>query len=245
MTNTRIFPGRRHVFALVLLFVTLGMMLTACDNHVLALDCIGASGDCGPLTPTPDARSLEAKARAILASKPLVTDPLSKQDGYNWAIGSGCSFQSNSYDINYTDTTGGSYFCNAGKLNYADAAIAMDVSLIAGNSAGIVFRQAQDLSYGYEFLVGNGKMLMAVWGNGHIIRQPIPRMSNSAVHTGASVNKLLVIVKGEDFQCFVNGIFVGEVQDSAIPGPGRIGVAVDYNAIAAAQFTNLAIYSAG
>lgn len=245
MINKRMRTDRRKMFVMCLLLATLSMLFTSCDGHFLALDCIGASGYCGPVTPTPDASALEARARTITAGKPLVTDPLSAQDGYNWAVGGGCSFRNSTYYITNTRPSGGTYLCGSGKLSYEDAAIAMDVTLLSGNLAGILFRASPDLTNLYEFLVGNGHVLMAVFVNNSIVSEPIPIVPSSAVHGGTSVNRLLVIAQGDDFQYFVNGIFVGEVHDPTLPTAGFIGMGVDYDTTGTAQFANLAIYAVG
>lgn len=245
MRNKRVFKRHRNVFAPIwmssLLLVVLCLSLAGCDGHFLSLDCIGSSGYCNPLPPTPtNAPTLAATANALTAGKPLVADPLSKQDGYNWAANSTCNFHDGAYYVKYSGKSSGTYTCDTEKLSYQNVAIAMDVTLISGNSAGIIFRASHGMNSFYEFMVSQEQFLLAVFHNNdikHILPTP-----SSTIHGIGQTNRLLVIARGNDFKLFVNGSFVGEVQDNTLTAAGYIGVSLAYDPGGEASFSNLDIY---
>lgn len=226
-----------------LVFIVLCLSLTGCDGHFLSLDCVGSSGYCKPLPPTPtNAPMFAATARVITAGKPLLTDPLNKQDGYSWADDSTCNFHDGAYYVTYNGKSSGTYTCDSEKINYQNAAIAMDVTLISGNSAGIIFRASHGMDNFYEFMVSQEQFVFGVFRNNdvkHIV--PVP---STAIHGVGKTNRLLVTIHGDDFKLFINGSFVGEVQDDALPAAGFVGVSLAYNPNGEARFSNLAIYPA-
>jgi hypothetical protein len=239
MKNRRILPkGRQSILGSVgascLLLFGLCLSLTGCDGHFLSIDCIGSSGFCGPVAPTPDAPSLVATAQALTAGKPLLTDPMSKQDNNDWAGGNGCSFRNGAYVVTYSGSSSGTQGCFSLKLSYRDAAIAVDVTLISGDFAGIAFRTTPDFASFYEFLIGKGQFL---------VNLIIPITSSNAVRGLKQTNRLLVIARGTDFQLFINGTFVGEVQDPTLSAAGSIGAILEYSSNSEARLSNLAIYS--
>lgn len=72
---------------------------------------------------------------------------------------------------------------------------------------------------------------------------PQPAESSPAIHRGeGAANTLLVVVRGGQYLCYINGHFVGIINDSSIRPPrGHVGLYVDDGA-ATGIFTNLAIY---
>lgn len=132
MIHPRRYTARGPRVGLIgLLLVAICVMLTGCDKHFLGLDCIGASGICGPVPPTPNAAALTSAAQAITQSKPLVTDSLSKQDAYKWGISAGCDFHDGTYVVKFSGKTNGTYVCTSNKLTYRDLALAADVTLMS------------------------------------------------------------------------------------------------------------------
>lgn len=224
------------------LLVSVCVVLAGCDEHFLSLDCIGASGICGPVAPTPNATALTTAAQTVTQSKPLVTDPLSKQDAYKWAIDVGCAFHDGAYVVKFSGKTDGTYVCTTNKLTYRDLALAVDVTLISGNSAGIMFRTSFALQTAYMFLVSATQFWVVEYYHTQVISYLIPPTTSSAVHGLTQTNRLLAIARGNDFQFFINGVFVGEATDNVINVAGTVGVNVGYNPRGEAHFANLAIY---
>lgn len=239
--------GRQNIFGSIgiscLLLFGLCLSLTGCDGHFLSIDCIGSSGFCGPVAPTPNAPALAATAQALIASKPLLTDPMSKQDNNKWAGGNGCSFQNGAYVVTYSGSSSGTQGCFSRKLSYRDVAIAVDVTLMSGNFAGIAFRTTPDFASFYEFLIGKGQFLLGTFFNYKLVNLIVPITSSSAVRGLKQTNRLLVIARGTNFQLFINGTFVGEVQDATLPAAGLIGAILEYNSNSEARLSNLDIYS--
>lgn len=246
MVNKRTQQWNRNIFASFwtsgLLLFCLCLLLTGCDGHFLSVDCIGSSGFCGPLSPTPNAPALVATAKAIIASKPLVTDPLSKQDSNHWAVDNACNFHNNAYFIKFSNSSNGTYTCDSNKIIYRDAAIAMNVTLIAGDSAGIMFRASPNMYNFYEFMITQGQFLLESFINNTAANTIIPATPSNTIHGIGQSNRLMVIAKGDDFQFFINGTFVGEVHDDTIPAAGYVGVSLVYTPTGEASFSNLDIY---
>ena len=172
----------------------------------------------------------------------MLTDPLSKQDEYSWAVDNTCNFHNGAYYVKYNGKSSGTYTCDSEKISYQNAAIAMDVTLISGNSAGIIFRASHGMDNFYEFMVSQEQFVFGVFRNNdvkHIVPTP-----SIAIHGVGKTNRLLVIVHGDDFKLFINGSFVGEVQDDALTAAGFVGVSLAYNPNGEASFSNLAIYPA-
>jgi len=69
-------------------------------------------------------------------------------------------------------------------------------------------------------------------------------MPNSAIAAGSQKNTLLVIANGSDFKLFINGVFVGELQDSTYIG-GEVGFDAGTTPSvnrAEASFSNFKVY---
>ena len=246
MMNRQILKGHRNIFASIgiagLLLFILCMLLTGCDGHFLSIDCIGSSGYCGPLPAPPHAPfALLATATAITRSKPLVTDPLSKQDSFHWAVDSACNFHNGAYYVKFSNRSGGTYTCDSNKLNYRNVAIAMDVTLISGDSAGILFRASPDMNNFYEFMVSRGQFVLVKFVNNNS-SLVIPAIPSGVIHDLNHANRLLVIARGDDFQLFINGTFVGEAHDDSLAASGYVGVSLVYTPKGEASFSNLVIY---
>ena len=248
MIKREIPGGRRNIFVPVrvlgLLLFLLCISLTGCDEHFLSLDCIGSSGYCGsPPAPPHVPLALLATATAITRSNPLVTDPLSKQDSHHWAVDSTCNFHNGVYFVKFSGTSNGTYTCDSNKLSYGNVAIAMDVTLIAGNSAGILFRSSPDMNNFYEFMVSKAQFIFGKFVNNNAILI-VPPIPIGAIHGLNQVNRLLVIARGDDFQFFINGTFVGEAHDDSLSSAGYVGVSLAYDPEGEASFSNLVIYQA-
>lgn len=228
-------------WSVILLVVLLSLTFSSCDGHFLSLDCVGSSGFCNSLQPTPtNAPELQATAGAVLASQPLVADPLTKPDGNDWPVDATCNFHDNAYYVNYSSNSAGTYTCVSDKIIYQNAAIALNVTLWRGDSAGIVFRGTKGMNDFYEFMVSQFQYSQGVIeGNSSNSIVPVP---DPVIHGMGQVNRLLVIVKGDVFQLFINGSFVASVQDNTLSATGYVGVSLAYDPVGEASFSDLDIY---
>jgi len=225
----------------------LGMSLSACGDLNVNLSCVGQNVSCRTPSPTPNRPAIVAAAAAITKSQPLVSDPLSKEDNNRWGTHpgdqTGCSFHDGSYFVMDALTPAATYGCDSNTLHYGDAAIQMDVTLISGDTAGIIFRVDPTFSEMYVFDITNQREAdLRMFGKNGTTNILIPATANSAIHGVGEKNTLLVIARGDDFQLLVNGTFVGEAHDSTLT-TGYVGMSVsDYSENAKASFSNLMIY---
>jgi hypothetical protein len=222
------------------------MSLSACGDIIINQNCVGQNVICRTPSPTPNRPAIVATADAITQGQPLVSDPLSKEDNNRWANylsdQKSCSFHDGAYFVTDNVSPAATYGCDSTVLNYSDAAIQMDVTLISGDTAGIIFRVDPSFSEMYAFDITNQREaeLRMLSQNGISIL--IPATGNSAIHGVGKKNTLLVIARGDDFQLFVNATFVGEAHDDSLT-TGYVGMSVsDYSESAKASFSNLVIY---
>lgn len=223
-----------------LLLVLLGFIFSACNSEASA-NCSGLGVSCQSGGPNPAA--LIATADAITHHKPLLTDPLSQKDGNGWYEDANCFFQNGAYILALDSSTSiSTLFCDSPKLLYGNAAIQIDVTLISGDTAGLLFRKDQSNTF-YDFEITKyGQFDLAIDGDN--IKHLIPATTSSAIHPEGKKNTLLVIAKGNNFQLFINGTFVGETQDNTVSGGGKIGVTTaDYTGPAWASFSDLIVYA--
>lgn len=224
----------------ILLFF-LGVPLSSCT--LISVNCVGSSVSCntGAPSPTPDRPAIVATAHAITQSQPLLRDPMNKQDSNRWGTRNGCAFRNGAYVIIYSGTPS-TFGCDATKQDYGDAAIQMDVTLISGDSAGILFRVDPSFSEMYDFEITDQGQFQLVFFNKNGTTTLIPATTSSAIHGVGKKNTVLMITKGNDFQFLINGVFAGEAHDNTL-STGHVGATVaDYSSNAQAIFSNLVIY---
>jgi hypothetical protein len=246
----RFFSRGRSVFLfswkLGILVVLLSTSLSACGIN-LNKSCTGENVSCGNVGSTvfsPDSTAQAiavATANTIQKNKPLASDPLNSQDSNHWAEDDNCYFRYGGYFVTYSGSSDGTYTCDSAKLYYRDVAIQMDVTLISGNSAGIMFRATPGMSEFYEFMIGYGSFALGLFGSNNTSTVLFPPTQSNAVHGWGGKNRLLVISEGNDFRLFINGTFVGETHDDTLTA-GYVGVSLAYNPSGQAIFSNLVIY---
>ncbi|HEU5383801.1 MAG TPA: hypothetical protein VFV38_51030 [Ktedonobacteraceae bacterium] len=240
------------VWMSVMLAVYLSMSLSACVT-LFSANCSGVSISCNTGSTSQVAPSAAAQAQAVATmtaikkKQPLIDDPLTGQDSLHWPVDQNCYFHSyfdhETYFVANTGSANGTYTCyaNNGGLYLHDVAVQVDVTLILGDSAGIMFRATPDTSEFYEFMIGPSQFLMGRVGPGDVGTYLAPVTSSNAVRGLANANRLLVIMKGDDFRLFINGTFVGEVHDSTLT-TGFVGLSLAYNPTGEASFSNFVVY---
>lgn len=193
-----------------------------------------------------------AIAKGNQATPFSLTDPLSSNTTGRWQQSAECVFKGGSYHV-LAQHANGTLFCKTNKFSFDNVAIRVDVSLIAGSAAGLVFRfnKQHDGSYFYVFEITNqgGFLLLKYAGSSgpnasttFLAQSPQTR----AIAPGSQKNTLLVIARDNDFQLYINSTRVGEGQDldSALSS-GLIGFAVKTTAPAThgdASFSNLTVF---
>lgn len=191
-------------------------------------------------------QAISATATAITGSSPQLTDPLNGQSNNGWPDdGLACSFLNNAYfvTVNGSDAL---HPCISGQLQYGDAAVQIDVTLLSCDNAGLIFRATADANQFYDFEITNhGQFYLRYRSSDGKYTSLIPDTPNSAIHGPGSKNTLLLIARGDDFQLFINEQFVGEAHDTTFAN-GQLGVAAGNRTASNgdASFSNLRIYKA-
>jgi eukaryotic-like serine/threonine-protein kinase len=169
-----------------------------------------------------------ATANAITSAAPALQDDLSTDFIGGWYVdNTSCTFAGGAYHVivkqaNFLQT------CESSTFSFDNAALQVDVSLLSGSNAGLIFR-ASDQRY-YDFGIDNqGDYFFrrhdSNGAGGGTITDLIPGTRSSAIAPGKRKNTLLVIANGSDFKLFINRNFVGEQQDSSYIG-GQVGFGV-------------------
>jgi serine/threonine protein kinase len=167
-----------------------------------------------------------ATASAITSGMPLLADDLSSSIISDWYIdNNSCIFTGGTYHVRVKQA-GSFATCESNVLSYDNAALQVDVSLLSGSNAGLIFR-ANDQQYYYfginnrrEFFFGHHDPS----ASGGTFAYLVQDTGSSAIAPGKQKNTLLVIANGSNFKLFINGAFVGEQQDSTYTG-GAVGFA--------------------
>ncbi|HXZ05380.1 MAG TPA: protein kinase [Ktedonobacteraceae bacterium] len=198
-----------------------------------------------PLSPQ---QAAIATARAITSASPIFADDLSTDFISDWDVDyANCTFTGNTYHA-IAKQNNAVQICKSSVLSYDNAALQVDVSLLAGSDAGLILR-ATDQQF-YEFGIDNqGNFFFRRHdpdgAGGGSFTDLIPATKSTAILAGKRKNTLLVIANGSNFDLFINGVFVGEHQDSSYAS-GQVGFSVETYATVKtgdASFSNFKVYS--
>ncbi len=198
-----------------------------------------------PLSPQ---QAAIATARTITNTTPIFADDLSTNFISDWYVDyTNCIFIDNTYHV-IVKQSNALQICKSSLLSYDNAALQVDVSLLAGSDAGIILR-ATDQQF-YEFGIDNqGNFFFRrhdpYANGGGNFTDLIPATKSNAILPGKRKNTLLVIANGSNFDLFINGVFVGDYQDSTYTN-GQIGFSVEtYAGVKAgeASFSDFEIFS--
>src|SRR6266566_4294108 len=198
-----------------------------------------------PLSPQ---QAAVATARAITSSSPIFGDDLSTDFISDWYVDyTNCTFARGAYQARVNQVSA-FQTCKSSILSYDNAALQVDVSLLSGSEAGLILR-ATDQQF-YEFGIDNqGNFFFRRHdpngAGGGSFTDLIPATRSNAIVPGKRKNTLLVIANGSDFKLFINGVFVGEQQDSNYTS-GQVGFSVEtFPSVKAgeASFSNFKVFS--
>ncbi len=170
---------------------------TAASPAAQAQPTVGAQGT-ATVTPTPSERV-------------IFQDPLTANTNGWIDDGTHCSIHSDGYHII------GAFICYAPTGSFGNVSVSVTTRQIAGPITefyGLVLRRTSQGNY-YKFSIdSNGKWRFSKVVN-NTLTEILPFVPNSAIHQGANaVNTLKVRAIGSHFTFFVNGIEVGEADDS-------------------------------
>jgi len=191
-------------------------------------------------------KDAEATATAITASPPLVSDPLNNPATNSWPNdGTNCSFTATGYFIT-ASSPNTLQPCLSGNLQYGDAAIEVDVTLLSSADAGLLLRASADSNQFYDFEITSQNRFFLRYRNNNRYTFLIQNTASSVIQGVGGKNTLLVIASGSHFQLFINGTFVGAADNSTFAS-GQLGLAAGTLSASNgdASFTNLRVYALG
>jgi eukaryotic-like serine/threonine-protein kinase len=192
----------------------------------------------------------KAAQSAILTSQPVLVDSLTSNTLNRWTVdGSHCTFGSGGYAVNDTQVN---YLQSCPMLSptVSNSAVEVDVSLLGGTSADMLFRFNGDQYYDFEITSSNQFSFArhdASSTSNSSYTYLIKQTYNSAILAMGQKNTLLLIANGADFKLYINGTFVGETQDSTYSN-GQIALATGTSGLVTtgqAIFSNLKLFKTG
>ncbi len=180
----------------------------------------------------------------VTATTPILSDSLLGNTAGRWPENDNCRFIDGSYHV-LIQQPGFLQTCvsPAPALTFSNGTIQVDVSLLAGDDTGLIFRASGQQFYDFE-ITGQGTFFLRrhdPGGAGYTYL--IQNTSSNAIVSGGP-NTLSVIAEGSDFKLYINNTFVGESHDAAYAS-GQIGFAAGAlasTARAEGSFANLKIY---
>ncbi len=192
-------------------------------------------------SPTPN---FGATVTAVTGQTPLLTDSLSSDDG-SWSNdGQACAFQNGTYHV-LVNQTNFLQPCPNTKFSMSNGAISVNLALLQGSDAGIIYSQSSDQFYDFE-ITSQGKFFFRrhdANGGGNYVFLISPTSAPS-IAAGSGNNTLLMLVNNGNFSFFINGVFAGSAKDSNYH-TGQIGFVAGTlppTSSADASFSNLTVY---
>lgn len=178
-----------------------------------------------------------------ISATPLLADNLLGNTAGRWPENANCQFIDGAYHV-LIQQPGLLQTCvsSTSALTLDTATIQVDVSLLAGNDAGLIFRASGQQFYDFE-ITDQGAFFFRRHDPGAGYTYLIQNTQSAAIVPG-SPNTLTVIASGSDFKLYINGAFVGESHDATYAS-GQVGFAAGSLASAAraeGSFANLKIY---
>lgn len=196
--------------------------------------CGGASQAIVRATATPTASPTPA---ATATPAPMFSDPLTT-DTHQWPIiASHCEFAHGGYQV----TSG---LCTVNNQLVDDGKIVVDVVVTAGSPdqvfSGLLWRATKGHTYEFGVAADGGWLFVkSILGSSPAI---VDSAGSSVINQGLNVkNTLAVSFHGSHFVFFINGVQVGEEDDTSVTGLGGIGVTVGH--YGTAVFNNFAYFA--
>ena len=165
-------------------------------------------------------------------------DPLSdNNNGYFWYEGNDstgtCGFSGGAYHVSLSQQ-GTHHYCTAGATNYSNFTYQVQMTIVQGDSGGIIF--CTDLANGnyYYFHIGiDGSYSLDIINNNSFASTlkigSNTANNNTAINTGLNQpNVIAVVANGISIDLYVNNQHIDSVTDSTF-SQGEIGVAASSN----------------
>jgi type II secretory pathway pseudopilin PulG len=182
-------------------------------------------------------------ALTAVSGVPLLQDTLASNTNGRWMENSSCVFTGKSYHVKDPQSNF-LQICLADTFPITNDTISVDVRLLSGDNAGLLFRASGQQFYDFE-ITALGEFFFRLHNptSGNNYTYIINNTKSSAIVPGGK-NTLLVIASGDDFKLFINGTFVGEQHEETLSS-GQIALATGTLASTSggeASFTNLKIF---
>jgi hypothetical protein len=214
-------PARKSRMGLIVGIVATALVavLVTSVGVALALSHPGSTSPAAQAQPTVEAQGT-ATVTPTLSERVFFQDPLTANTN-GWADdGTNCSFHNDGYHV------ANGFICFAPAGSFGSVSVSVTTRQIAGPITefyGLVLRHTSRGNYYLFSIDSNGKWRFSKVVN-NTFADILPYVPNSAIHHGANaVNTLKVRAIGTHFTFFVNGIQVGEADDSTF-SDGRCGV---------------------
>lgn len=159
----------------------------------------------------------------------VLNDPLKDNHmANNWDVKPFCVFRDGAYQVTGTAQATFTY-CIAGNTDYTNFAYQVQMKIIQGASGGLIFRaDTATSSKFYYFLIGRDGSynLYLTHNGGGDGDQPLVSGFSSFIYSGLNDTNLIAgVVRGNDFDLYVNAHYLTSVTDSTF-SIGQIGVCV-------------------
>lgn len=173
---------------------------------------------------------------------PILTDNLVGNTAGRWPENANCQFLGGSYQVSIQQA-GFLQSCISPSVTVTNAVIQTDVTLISGNDAGLIVRANGQQFYDFE-ITNQGEFFFRRHDGASVGYTYLINDTKSAAIAPNNANTLTIIANGHDFKLYINGTFVGEVQDANYSS-GQVGFATGTlasNSNGDSTFTNLKIF---
>ncbi len=179
------------------------------------------------------------------SANPALADRLLGNTAGRWLENGNCQFITGTYHV-LSQQSGFLQTCvsPSPELTLANAVIQVDLSLLSGDDAGLVFRASGQQFYDFEITNQRAFFVRRHDPGAADYTYLIQNTSSNAIVFGIA-NTLTVIANGSDFKFYINGTFVGESHDATYTS-GQVGfVAGTLASTSSAEgsFSNLKIYT--
>jgi eukaryotic-like serine/threonine-protein kinase len=156
-----------------------------------------------------------------------LSDPLNQERGSQWQTDTNgdttCQWTSEAYHIKPQ----GKYFKECDAIGtYSNFAFEINMTIIQGNCAGIVFRSDKNGNFYYFAIYQDGKYDIARYADYGIFEHLLPYGHSTAIHTGlGQQNKIAVRANSSTLTFYVNEQQIQKLNDESGYTSGSIGLA--------------------
>lgn len=162
----------------------------------------------------------------------VLNDSLSDNSkGYNWDVTptsfGTCTFTGGAYDV--VATNNHTYHrCGAQGTNFSNFAYEVEVKILTGSCAAVIFRgDFPNFHYYYFHICQDGSYALRLYTQNGPETKAFVESFSSSIHTGVGQSNLMAVVAMNDsITLYVNRQAISTVHDSSY-SQGEIGVAVD------------------